>query len=79
MKKEALIIILVLAVIAAVIFIPTWGENDKIATECLRGSESACALFQAQENVSAAESLLQEAKANLVIAREAYKTSTGGE
>lgn len=73
--KKALIVILVLAVLAAIVFIPTWGEGDKIATECLRGNETACALFQAQENVTAAESLLQEAKTNLQIAREAYEAS----
>ena len=77
--KKALIIILVLAVVAAIIFIPTWGENDKVATECLRGSQTACALFQAQENVTAAENQLQEAKSSLQAAREAYKASQGGE
>lgn len=78
--NKALIVILVLAVVAAIVlFIPSWGENDKIATECLRGSETACALFQAQENVTAAENLLQEAKSSLQAAREAYEASQGGE
>lgn len=77
--KKALIVVLVLVVVAAVVFIPSWGENDKIATECLRGNETACALFQAQENVTAAENLLQEAKANLATARETYEAQQEGE
>lgn len=66
------------------------SENDSVATDCLRGNQSACVLFQAQENLAAEklqlqeiQTTLQEAQATLQIAKEAYKSSletqTGGE
>lgn len=66
------------------------NEKTDVAADCLRGNQSACALFQAQENLAAEKLQLQEmqitlqgAQATLQVAKEAYKasleTQTGGE
>jgi len=74
----AFIVIIVVAILYAGFLALQENNNNKVAAECLRGNQTACAYFQAQENVTATEILLQEAKANLTTAREAYKASQQG-
>lgn len=80
--KKALWIVLVVVVLGGLLYTGFLalqeGNTNKVAAECLRGNQAACAYFQAQENVTATEILLQEAKANLINAREAYKASQQG-
>ncbi len=81
-KKDFLIVFLVVLVAIVIFFglkAVIENQSNKIAAECLSGSQTACALFQARENVAATEILLQEAKTNLATAREAYKASQVGE
>lgn len=81
MKKALWIgfVVIVIAVLYAGFLALQENNNNKVAAECLRGNQTACAYFQAQENVTAVEIMLQEAKTNLATAREAYKASLGGE
>jgi len=72
-------VVIVIAVLYAGFLALQENNNNKVAAECLRGNQTACAYFQAQENVTAVEIMLQEAKTNLATAREAYKASLGGE
>lgn len=81
MKKAlwiAFIVIIVVAILYAGFLALQENNNNKVAAECLRGNQTACTYFQAQENVTAVEIMLQEAKTNLTTAREAYKASQQG-
>ena len=81
--KKALWIVLVVVIVIGLVYTGFLAlqenNNNKVAAECLRGNQAACTYWQAQENVTAAENQLQEAKSSLQAAREAYKASQGGE
>ena len=85
MRKNAPLVILVLIVLVVVGILSfsmiSENHNNKIAAECLRGNQYACTYWQAQENKKGAASVLEAAKAQEELAREAYSASLnqGGE
>lgn len=67
-----IIVILVLAVIVLAIIPPI---GSKAAEDCLRGNNSACVYFEAQEEVGRIEQELRVAKEALATARAEYNQS----
>ncbi|MBU1034077.1 hypothetical protein KKI22_04020 [Patescibacteria group bacterium] len=75
--KQALWIAFAVIVLALVVFFGLKILSTKVSDECVRGNQSACVYFEAQEKASQAEKDLQIAKEAYEVSLEATKTSGG--
>jgi len=76
-KKSSvnLIYVLVLIAIAAALAVALVPSGSEAAEDCLRGNQSACAYFQAQEEVNRIQQELQSAKEVQITAQAEYQNS----
>ncbi len=76
-KKSSvnLIYVLVLIAIAAALAVALAPSGSEAAEDCLRGNQSACAYFQAQEEVNRIQQELQSAKEVQITAQAEYQNS----
>ena len=70
-----LIYVLVLIAIAAALAVALVPSGSEAAEDCLRGNQSACAYFQAQEEVNRIQQELQSAKEVQITAQAEYQNS----
>jgi len=67
-------VIVVLVIVVLILAIAPSASNQA-AEDCLRGNNSACVYFQAQEEVGRAQQELDAAKEVLATARAEYKNT----
>jgi hypothetical protein len=74
-KKSGTVFIIIVIVLVIAGLILAIMPSDRAAEECLRGNNSACVYFQAQERVDKAKQELQAARAVLATAKAEYQES----